>query len=64
MAWTDVQSALGHAIAATLTPAPEMLAAAARIHTPAVLSQPTNLTSQQIMKVADLILECEKVTKK
>ncbi len=64
MAWTDVQAALGHAIAATLTPAPEMFTAAARIHTPAVLSQPTNLTSQQILKVADLILECEKVTKK
>ncbi len=64
MPWTDVQTAVGHAIAATLTPAPEMFTAAARIHTPAVLSQPTNLTSQQILKVADLILECEKVTKK
>ncbi len=64
MAWTDVQTALGHTIAATLTPAPEMFTAATRIHTPAVLSQPTNLTSQQILKVADLILELEKVTKK
>jgi pilus assembly protein CpaE len=64
VAWTEVQTELGHPIAAALTPAPEMLLAATRIHTPAVLSQPTNLTSQQILKVADLILEVEKVTKK
>ena len=61
MSLADVQQELGHPIAATLTPAPEMFASAARIHTPAVLSQPTNLTSQQILKVADLILEREKV---
>ncbi len=60
MPWTEVQQSLEHTIAATLTPAPEMLAAAARIHTPAVLSQPTNLTSQQILTVADQILEREK----
>ncbi|HEX8992975.1 MAG TPA: response regulator [Anaerolineales bacterium] len=60
MAWTDVQQVLGHPIAATLTPAPEMLMAAAQFHTPAILAQPTNLTSQQIFKVADLILEREK----
>ncbi len=58
--WMEVQQALGHPIAATLTPAPEMFIAAARIHTPAVLAQPTNLTSQQILKVADLVLEHEK----
>jgi pilus assembly protein CpaE len=61
MPWTDVQQALGFGIAAALTPAPEMFLEATRIHTPAVLSQPTNLTSQQILKVADLILEREKV---
>ena len=60
MPWTEVQQSLGHEIAATLTPAPEMLFAAARIHTPAILSQPTNITSQQILKVADQILEREK----
>jgi hypothetical protein len=38
-----------------------MLFAAARIHTPAILSQSTNITSQQILKVADQILEREKV---
>ncbi len=59
--WTEVQQALGYPIAAALTPAPEMFVAAARIRTPAVLAQPTNLTSQQILKVADLILEREKV---
>ena len=61
MAWTEVQQSLGYPITAALTPAPEMLMAAARMHTPAVLDQSTNLTSQQIMKVADLILEREKV---
>ena len=61
MPWMEVQQALGHPIAATLTPAPEMFMAATRIHTPAILSQPTNLTSQQILKVADLVLEREKV---
>jgi hypothetical protein len=37
-----------------------MFIAAGRMHTPAVLSQPTTLTSQQILKVADQILEREK----
>ncbi len=60
MPWTEVQQALGHAISATLTPAPEMFVSAARMHTPAVMAQPTNLTSQQILKVADLVLEREK----
>ncbi len=61
MPWTEVQQALGHPIAATLTPAPEMFMEATRMRTAAVLSQPTNLTSQQILKVADLVLEREKV---
>ena len=60
MPWTEVQESLGHSITATITPAPEMFLAASRIHTPAVLSQSTNLTSQQILKVADHILEREK----
>ncbi len=59
MPWTEVQQALGRQIAAALTPAPEMFMAATRIRTPAVLAQPTNLTSQQILKVADLVLERE-----
>lgn len=60
MAWTEVQQSLGHSISTTLTPAPEMLVTAARVHTPAIFSQPTNVTSQQIMKIADQILEREK----
>lgn len=61
MPWTEVQQTLGHDIAATLTPAPEMFSSAVHLHTPAILSQSTNITSQQILKVADLILEREKV---
>ena len=60
MAWTEVQQILGHSISTTLTPAPEMLMAAARAHTPAIFSQPTNVTSQQVLKIADQILEREK----
>ena len=61
MAWTEVQQSLGHDIAATLTPAPEMFSAAIHIHTPAILSQSTNITSQQILKVTDQLLERAKV---
>jgi len=60
MAWTEVQQKLGHSIATTLTPAPEMFMSAGRVHTPAVTSQPTNVTSQQFLKIADLIIEREK----
>ena len=60
MSLADVQESLGHSITATITPAPEMFLAAAHMHMPAVLSQSTHLTSQQIMKVADHILEREK----
>ena len=60
MAWTEVQEKLGHSIATTLTPAPEMFLTAVRMHTPPVMVQPTNVTSQQFLKVADLIIEHEK----
>ena len=40
----EVQQALGHSISATLTPAPEMFAAATRMHTPAILD-PSRTTS-------------------
>lgn len=60
MAWMEVQQNLGHSIASTITPAPEMMVAAARIHMPAVFSQPTNVASLQILKIADQILEHEK----
>jgi len=60
MPLTQVQELLGHPIDATLTPAPELFVQAARMQTPAVLCQPTNLTSQQFLKLADLMLEREK----
>lgn len=64
MPWAEVQQNLGYPITATLTPAPEMMLAATRMHTPAVLSQPMNVTSQQILKIADQILEREKSAEK
>ncbi|MBK8781606.1 MAG: response regulator [Anaerolineales bacterium] len=60
MAWANVQEKLGHSITATLTPAPELFMQAARMQTPAVMSQPTNITSQQFLKIADSVIEREK----
>jgi pilus assembly protein CpaE len=61
MALNQVQEKLGHSIAATLTPAPEAFAKATRLQTPAVIAEPTNMTSQQFLKFADTILEREKL---
>jgi pilus assembly protein CpaE len=60
MQLSQVQEKLGHSIAATLTPAPEAFLQATRLQTPAVICQPTNMTSQQFLKIADTILEREK----
>lgn len=60
MPWTGVQEKLGHPITTTLTPAPELFMQAARMQTPAVMSQPTNMTSQQFIKLADSVIEREK----
>ncbi len=60
MPWIQVQEQLSHSISTTLTPAPELFIQASRLQTPAVLCQPTNVTSQQFLKVADSILEREK----
>ena len=60
MQLSQVQEKLGHSIAATLTPAPEAFVQAMRMQTPAVICQPTNMTSQQFLKIADTILEREK----
>lgn len=57
----QVQERLGHSISTILTPAPELFLQAARLQTPAVLAQPTNMTSQQFLKMADSIIEREKV---
>lgn len=60
MPWTQVQEKVGHPIAVTITPAPELFLQALKLQTSAVLCQPTNVTSQQFLKMADLILEHEK----
>jgi MinD-like ATPase involved in chromosome partitioning or flagellar assembly len=60
MQMSQVKEKLGHSIAATLTPAPEAFLQAARLQTPAVISQPTNMTSQQFLKIADTVIEREK----
>lgn len=60
MPWAQVQEKLGHSIAATLTPAPELFLQSTRLQTPAVMAQPTNMTSQQFLKLAGTILEREK----
>jgi CheY-like chemotaxis protein/MinD-like ATPase involved in chromosome partitioning or flagellar assembly len=61
MQLAQVQEKLGHSIAATLTPAPEAFLQATRLQTPAVICQPTNMTSQQFLKIAGIVLEREKV---
>jgi pilus assembly protein CpaE len=60
MPWTQVQESLNHSISITLTPAPELFFQAARNQTPAVVCQPSNVTSQQFTKFADQVLEREK----
>jgi MinD-like ATPase involved in chromosome partitioning or flagellar assembly len=59
MPWAEVQEQLGHSIAATLTPAPELFTQASRLNTPAVLCQPESLTAQQINKLVERIKEHE-----
>jgi len=59
MPWAEVQEQLGHSIAATLTPAPELFMQASRLKTPAVLCQPESLTAQQINKLVERITEHE-----
>ncbi len=60
MPWAQVQEKLNHSISATLTPAPELFLQANRLQTPAVMAQPTNMTSQQFLKIADAVIEREK----
>ncbi len=60
MQMSQVQEKLGHAISITLTPAPEAFQQAIKLQTPAVVCQPTNMTSQQFLKIADSIIEREK----
>lgn len=60
MPWAQVQEKLGHSISVTLTPAPELFLQSTRLQTPAVMAQPTNMTSQQFLKIVDSILERKK----
>ncbi len=60
MPLAQVQEMLGHSVSATFTPAPEAFLQATRLQTPVVISQPTNMTSQQFLKLADAVLEREK----
>ena len=59
MPWAEVREQLGHSISAILTPAPELFAQASRLNTPAVLCQPDSLTTQQIDKLVERIIEYE-----
>ncbi len=60
MSTIQVQEALGHPVLVTFTPAPELFLQGARAKMPAVIAQPTNMTVQQFLKMADTILEREK----
>jgi CheY-like chemotaxis protein/MinD-like ATPase involved in chromosome partitioning or flagellar assembly len=54
--WAQVERTVGHPISTTLTPAPDLFVAAARRHVPGVVAMPDNVTSQQILKLADQLL--------
>ncbi len=50
---------LGHSIAVTITPAPELLTQAVRMQTAAILCQPDGVVAKQIIKLADHIIQSE-----
>jgi len=54
--WNMAQQELGQPIAATISPAPELMAAACDCHLPAVAANPDHVTSQQFLALADRIL--------
>ncbi len=60
IAAAQAQEMLGHPVAVTLIPAPELFLQATRMKTTAVLAQPSNVAVQQIFKLADSLLEREK----
>jgi hypothetical protein len=57
----QVQEALAHSISMTFTPAPELFLQAVRTKMPAVICQPSNMTAQQFLKMADIIIDREKI---
>jgi len=56
---SQVQAKLGQEIITTLTPAPELFVQATRLQSPAVLCQPESLTTRQINKIVEFIVERE-----
>ncbi|HRQ24102.1 MAG TPA: response regulator [Anaerolineales bacterium] len=60
MPMAQAQEKLGHPIAAAIAPAPELFTQALRLQTPAVIAQPANTTSQQFLKLADMVIERQK----
>jgi len=56
---TVVQDKLGHPIAVTITPAPELLTQATRMQTAAILCQPDGVTAKQILKLVDHLIRNE-----
>ncbi len=56
---TVVQDKLGHPIAVTITPAPELLTQATRMQTAAILCQPDGVTAKQILKLVDHLIQNE-----
>jgi MinD-like ATPase involved in chromosome partitioning or flagellar assembly len=54
--WNMAQQELGQPIAATISPAPELMAAASGRRLPAVAADPEDVTSQQFLALADRIL--------
>ncbi len=61
MPLTQAQEKLGHTISHTITPAPELFTQAVRAQTMPVISQPSNITSQQFIKLAEAVIEREKL---
>lgn len=53
----DAEQALGHPISLTLRPAPELMLAATRRRLPGVLAMPEDPLAQQILKLADDLIE-------
>ncbi|HET6847067.1 MAG TPA: response regulator [Anaerolineales bacterium] len=55
----EAEHALGHLITATLRPAPELMMAASRRHLPGVLAMPEDPVAEQILKMADSLLQAD-----
>lgn len=53
------QDKLGHPIAVTITPAPELMTQATRMQTAAILCKPDGVTAKQIIKLVDHLIQNE-----